>query len=104
MRIVLSSLPEMILWPSVQTDVTYLVCPKRGEPIACPVRQSHIRTLLSQLPDTRQRESGEKQTEYTDFSCLPDFPTCLCDPLSNICTTPLASPEAINLPSEDTAM
>src|SRR5260221_1469779 len=105
MRMVLSLLPETILWPSVQTEVTSLVWHKKGDPIACPVLQFHIRTVLSLLPDTSQHESGEKQREVTRLPCLPAFPTGSCDLLSHICTSPvLEAPEAINLPSGDTAI
>src|SRR5258705_12645848 len=94
----------MILWPSVQTEMTLLLCPKSGEPIACPVLQSHIRTASSPLPDTSHRESGEKQRDDTKISCLPAFPIGSCDLLSHIWTTPLSSPEAINLLSGDAAI
>jgi hypothetical protein len=53
-----------------ETELTQLVCPRKGSPTGCPVAASHSRTVQSFEPVTMRVPSGEKETEVTAEVCL----------------------------------
>src|SRR6267154_3659295 len=62
---VLSHAPDTMRFPSgeIATDITVLVCPRRGAPNVSPVSVSHIWIVPSCEPHAMRFPSGENATE-----------------------------------------